>query len=254
MKCTRCSPSWRSRPPAGCAPGSTGRVQSSAPPRCATASRSSRSTSRSTASTGTRSIWWSRSRTASTPARGALHLRLARPGGRVRQRPRRRGRRGGARRTRARRRSRGIQACTPRGKRQAFFGGWRDMPVYALDELAARPHLDRPRHHRGRNHDRADRYRRSRHGQCAGMAGYRVALMVPDELTKITGSGESDRPMSGLRDIRDLWLSSRISLRSCGLLAARSVHYRFRPLHGQSRPCIRPRPNSFASHNGTVAS
>jgi N-methylhydantoinase A len=26
-------------------------------------------------------------------------------------------------------------ACTPRGKRQAFFGGWREVPVYALDEL-----------------------------------------------------------------------------------------------------------------------
>jgi N-methylhydantoinase A len=26
-------------------------------------------------------------------------------------------------------------ACTPRGQRQAFFGGWRDVPVYALDDL-----------------------------------------------------------------------------------------------------------------------
>ena len=25
--------------------------------------------------------------------------------------------------------------CTPRGKRQAFFGGWREVPVYALDDL-----------------------------------------------------------------------------------------------------------------------
>lgn len=25
--------------------------------------------------------------------------------------------------------------CTPRGKRQAFFGGWREVPVYALDAL-----------------------------------------------------------------------------------------------------------------------
>jgi N-methylhydantoinase A len=26
-------------------------------------------------------------------------------------------------------------ACAPRGKRQAFFGRWREVPVYALDEL-----------------------------------------------------------------------------------------------------------------------
>ena len=26
-------------------------------------------------------------------------------------------------------------ACSPRGKRQAFFGGWHEVPVYALDEL-----------------------------------------------------------------------------------------------------------------------
>jgi N-methylhydantoinase A/acetone carboxylase, beta subunit len=26
-------------------------------------------------------------------------------------------------------------ACSPRSKRQAFFGGWREVPVYALDEL-----------------------------------------------------------------------------------------------------------------------
>ena len=25
--------------------------------------------------------------------------------------------------------------CTPCGRRQAFFGGWREVPVYALDEL-----------------------------------------------------------------------------------------------------------------------
>ena len=25
--------------------------------------------------------------------------------------------------------------CSPRGKRQAFFGGWREVPVYALDDL-----------------------------------------------------------------------------------------------------------------------
>ena len=68
-------------------------------------------------------------------------------------------------------------ACSPRGKRQAFFGGWREVPVYALDDLQPGPHLGRPRHHRGRDHDRADRYRRPRHGQCAGLAGYFAALM-----------------------------------------------------------------------------
>jgi N-methylhydantoinase A len=26
-------------------------------------------------------------------------------------------------------------ACAPRGQRQAFFGGWRDVPVYAFDDL-----------------------------------------------------------------------------------------------------------------------
>ena len=26
-------------------------------------------------------------------------------------------------------------ACSPRGKRQAFFGNWREVPVYALDDL-----------------------------------------------------------------------------------------------------------------------
>lgn len=26
--------------------------------------------------------------------------------------------------------------CAPRGKRQAFFGGWREVPVYALDDLS----------------------------------------------------------------------------------------------------------------------
>ena len=26
-------------------------------------------------------------------------------------------------------------ACAPRSKRQAFFGGWREVPVYALDDL-----------------------------------------------------------------------------------------------------------------------
>ena len=29
-------------------------------------------------------------------------------------------------------------ACAPHGTRQAWFGGWRDVPVYALDDAAAR--------------------------------------------------------------------------------------------------------------------
>ena len=70
------------------------RSRSSAPPRCATASRFLRSTCRSTISTGTRR----RSgrpdrRPVPSPSRGTLHLCLARPGSGVRQRARRRGRR-----------------------------------------------------------------------------------------------------------------------------------------------------------------
>ena len=94
MKCASCSPGWSSRPPAGCAHGSTARLQSSAPPKCATASRSLRSTYRSTVSTGTPPISSTGSRTAFiVRLRGTVHLRLARPGGRLRQRPRRGGRR-----------------------------------------------------------------------------------------------------------------------------------------------------------------
>ena len=33
------------------------------------------------------------------------------------------------------RESKGAGTASPRGKRQAYFGGWRDVPVYALDEL-----------------------------------------------------------------------------------------------------------------------
>jgi N-methylhydantoinase A len=33
------------------------------------------------------------------------------------------------------RQSGGAGAASPRGERQAYFGGWRDVPVYALDEL-----------------------------------------------------------------------------------------------------------------------
>ena len=69
------------------------------------------------------------------PPRRTLHLRLARPGGRVRQRPRRRGRR--SRATRA-----GFQAgVVVRNLRTARSAGrpssarWRDAPVYALDDL-----------------------------------------------------------------------------------------------------------------------
>ena len=68
-------------------------------------------------------------------ARRTLHLRLARPGSRVRQRPRRRRRRSRAARFRRRRSRHRRTPCSPRGKRQAFFGGWREVPVYALDDL-----------------------------------------------------------------------------------------------------------------------
>ena len=34
--------------------------------------------------------------------------------------------------------------CAPRGQRQAFFGGWRDVPVYALDDLKPGHTLDGP--------------------------------------------------------------------------------------------------------------
>jgi N-methylhydantoinase A len=35
-------------------------------------------------------------------------------------------------------------ACVPRGKRQAYFGGWREVPVYALDDLRPGHSLDGP--------------------------------------------------------------------------------------------------------------
>jgi N-methylhydantoinase A len=35
-------------------------------------------------------------------------------------------------------------ACAPRGKRQAFFGSWREVPVYALDDLQPRHTLAGP--------------------------------------------------------------------------------------------------------------
>jgi N-methylhydantoinase A len=28
-----------------------------------------------------------------------------------------------------------LSACSPQGKRQAFFGAWRDIPVYSFDAL-----------------------------------------------------------------------------------------------------------------------
>ena len=81
-----------------------------------------------------------------------------------------------SRRTRTRKAASSSGACSPRSKRQAFFGGWREVPVYRARRLAAGPHAGGPRDHRGRDHDGADRYRRQRHGQCAGMARYFVAL------------------------------------------------------------------------------
>ena len=50
---------------------------------------------------------------------------------------------------------------------------------------------------------------------------------------------------------------TKAQMSACGdklKFSARSVHYRLWPLHGQSRPCTRPRPKAFASHNGTVSS
>ena len=161
-----CSPRWSSRPPAGCAPRSTGRLRSSARSKCATASRSSRSPCRSTASTGTRPIWSPDRRAVSRPARGTLHLRLARPGSRVGQRPRRRRRRGGAADRDARKPQHPVLAAARPAagllRRLARSAGLRAR------RLAARPHTVRPRHHRGRNHDRAGRYRRPRHVNALG--------------------------------------------------------------------------------------
>ena len=84
-------------------------------------------------------------------------------------------------------------ACTPRGKRQAFFGGWREVPVYALDELQPGHSLDRSGHHRGRNHDGADRYRRPRQRQRARLARYHAALIPTFNFnrTGLRGSVES---------------------------------------------------------------
>ena len=134
-KCVSCSPNWSSRPPAGCAPGSTVRCRSSAPPRCATASRCSRSTC------SLDGLDWNAADLVDQieqrfhrRARGTLHLRLARPGGGVRQRARRGGRRSRAKRSEHAAGSIGG-ACSPRSTRQAFFGGWREVPVYALDDL-----------------------------------------------------------------------------------------------------------------------
>ncbi len=52
----------------------------------------------------------------------------------------------------------GVQLCSPRSKRQAFFGGWREVPV-AMRSTSLRPgaYADGPRDHRGRDHDRAGR-------------------------------------------------------------------------------------------------
>ena len=153
-----------------------GKFQSSAPPRCATASRSLRSTSRSTASTGTPPISSTGSRTAfmsgtrnSTPTpRAARRSSSSTPASR--RSAKSRGTIEGAREAAA------SGTCSPRGRRQAFFGGWREVPVFALDDLQPGHTPDRPRHHRGRDYDRAGRYRRPRHGQCVGMAGYSAVL------------------------------------------------------------------------------
>src|ERR1700744_640754 len=58
---------------------------------------------------------------------------------------------------------------------------------------------------------------------------------------------------------RPFWFPGMLSQRrGCRLVenklkfSAQPVHYR--PLHGQSRPWIRPSPKVFATHTGTVAS
>ena len=66
--------------------------------------------------------------------------------------------------------------CAPRGQRQAFFGGWRDVPVYALDDLKPGHTLGGAGDHRGRDHDGAGRHRRPRDGEPARVAGYYVAV------------------------------------------------------------------------------
>ena len=128
-------PSWSSRPPAGCAPGSAGRCRSSGPPRCVTASRFSRSMSRSTVSTGMQPSW-------STQIEDRFHRRHeelytyasrdqevvfvnARVAavGEVSQR--------GQDRDRARRLRRARRA--ERGRPGS--AEWREVPVYALDDL-----------------------------------------------------------------------------------------------------------------------
>ena len=150
-----CSPSWSSRPPAGCAPGSTARssIERSAEMRygeqifeidvpldgldwnAADAGRPDRGP-------------------LPPPPRGTLHLRLARPGGGVRQCPRRRGRRSVAarRRMRGRRRiSGGLRAARRRGRPSSAAGArCRSM---RSTTLRARPHACRARDHRGRDHD-----------------------------------------------------------------------------------------------------
>ena len=155
------------------------RLRSSAPPRCATASRSSRSTSRSTASTGTRADLVDRiedrfhvrhEELYTYASRGQevvfVNARVAAVG---EVRGRTRARREAARRPAPARRAAGGRPSSAAG---ATFRSMRSMTCSPGHTL------DRPRDHRGRDHDRAGRYRRPRHGQCAGMAGYFVALMA----------------------------------------------------------------------------
>ena len=111
------------------------RSRSSVPPRCAMASRFSRSTCRWMGWTGTRTIWSTRSRTAftsstknSTPTpRAARRSCSSTPASLPSAPSRNAGRIPGA--------ASSSGTCAPRGQRQAFFGGWRDVPVYALDDL-----------------------------------------------------------------------------------------------------------------------
>ena len=192
-RCANCSANWSRRPPAGCARGSRDRCRSNARPRCATANRFSRSTFRSMVSTGTRPTSSTGSRTAfiastrnctPTPRRGQevvfVNARVAAVGAVA----------PGDQDTRP---ASSSGACTPRGKRQAFFGGWREVPVYALERLAAGAFPDRSGHHRGRDHDGAGRHRRPRQRQRARLARYYAALIPTFDFNRagLRGSVES---------------------------------------------------------------
>ena len=65
------------------------------------------------------------------------------------------------------------------GHAQGLFRRLARYPGLCLRRAAARPFARRARDHRGRDHHRADRHRRPRQRQCAGLAGYRAAVILP---------------------------------------------------------------------------